>query len=93
MTRTHCKKNRANEVAIVSLTRVGRWFYRHSLDTPAICACAVVPQVNKLYLVLEYCEKGDLMNILHGDARALTCDPMNDMDVWYITRQVGGDHR
>ncbi|CAN0422599.1 unnamed protein product [Ascophyllum nodosum] len=46
------------------------------------------PKVNKLYLVLEYCEKGDLMNILHGDARALTCDPMNDMDVWYITRQI-----
>lgn len=28
------------------------------------------------------------MKILNGDARALTCDPMNDTDVWYIMRQV-----
>lgn len=46
-------------------------------------------QVNKLYLVLEYCKKGDLMNILNGDTRTVTCDPMNDADVWYIMRQVG----
>lgn len=45
-------------------------------------------QVNKLYLVLEYCKKGDLMNILNGDTRTVTCDPMNDADVWYIIRQV-----
>ena len=45
-------------------------------------------QVNKLYLVLEYCKKGDLMNILNGDARTVECDPMNDADVWYIMRQV-----
>lgn len=44
--------------------------------------------MNKLYLVLEFCKKGDLMKILNGDARALTCDPMNDTDVWYIMRQV-----
>ena len=45
-------------------------------------------KVNKLYLVLEYCKKGDLMNILNGDTRTVTCDPMNDTDVWYIMRQV-----
>lgn len=44
--------------------------------------------MNKLYLVLEYCKKGDLMNILNGDTRTVTCDPMNDTDVWYIMRQV-----
>lgn len=46
--------------------------------------------MNKLYLVLEYCKKGDLMNILNGDTRTVTCDPMNDADVWYIMRQVRG---
>ncbi|CAM9447180.1 unnamed protein product, partial [Hapterophycus canaliculatus] len=46
------------------------------------------PKVNKLYLVLEYCKKGDLMNILNGDTRTVTCDPMNDTDVWYIMRQI-----
>ena len=45
-------------------------------------------QVNKLYLVLEYCKKGDLMNILNGDTRTVECDPMNDDDVCYIMRQV-----
>lgn len=48
----------------------------------------VIDKVNKLYLVLEYCKKGDLMNILNGDTRTVTCDPMNDTDVWYIMRQV-----
>lgn len=51
----------------------------------------VCRKVNKLYLVLEYCKKGDLMNILNGDTRTVTCDPMNDTDVWYIMRQV--NHR
>lgn len=31
------------------------------------------------------------MNILNGDTRTVTCDPMNDTDVWYIMRQV--NHR
>jgi hypothetical protein len=46
------------------------------------------PKVNKLYLVLEFMKKGDLMKILNGDARRVVCDPMNDYDVWHCMRQV-----
>lgn len=46
------------------------------------------PRVHKLYLVLEYVRKGDIMNVLRGDARQLTCDAMDDGGVWHIFRQV-----
>jgi hypothetical protein len=46
------------------------------------------PRLNKLYLVLEYMKKGDLMNVLNGDARRVVCDPMDDAGVWHIFRQV-----
>ncbi len=46
------------------------------------------PKLNKLYLVLEYMKKGDLMKILNGDARRVECDPMCIKDVWHIFRQV-----
>ncbi|KAG5185695.1 kinase-like domain-containing protein, partial [Tribonema minus] len=46
------------------------------------------PRVHKLYLVLEYMRKGDIMNVLSGDARRLVCDPMDDLGVWHIFRQV-----
>jgi serine/threonine protein kinase len=46
------------------------------------------PRVHKLYLVLEYMRKGDIMNVLHGDARRLVCDPMDDAGVWHIFRQA-----
>ncbi len=46
------------------------------------------PKLNKLYLVLGYMKKGDLMKILNGDARRVECDPMCIKDVWHIFRQV-----
>ncbi len=46
------------------------------------------PKLNKLYLVLEYMKKGDLMKILNGDARRVECDPMSVKDVWHVFRQV-----
>lgn len=33
------------------------------------------------------------MNILNGDTRTVTCDPMNDADVWYIMRQVNRENK
>jgi hypothetical protein len=39
------------------------------------------PRVNKLYLILEYMKRGDLMQIM-GDK------PMGDNDVWDIMRQI-----
>lgn len=39
------------------------------------------PRVNKLYLVLEYMRRGDLMQIMDGK-------PMDDNDTWDIMRQV-----
>ncbi len=47
------------------------------------------PKLNKVYLVLEYMKKGDLMKILNGDARRVECDPMSIIDVWHVFRQVG----
>ena len=39
------------------------------------------PTVNKLYLIMEYMSRGDLMQIMDGN-------PMDDNDVWDILRQL-----
>ncbi len=46
------------------------------------------PKLNKLYLVLVYMKKGDLMKILNGDARRVECNPMDIKDLWHVFRQV-----
>lgn len=47
------------------------------------------PKVNKLYLVLEYMKRGDLMQMLHGDSKSYRCDCMNERALWHVFRQVG----
>ena len=46
------------------------------------------PRVNKLYLVLEYMKRGDLMHIQKGDPKSYSCQPLGDREVWHIFRQV-----
>ena len=46
------------------------------------------PKVNKMYLVLEYCKKGDLMQMTKGNARTNSCEPLPDIQVWDVMRQV-----
>ncbi|KAJ1457577.1 kinase-like domain-containing protein, partial [Pelagophyceae sp. CCMP2097] len=47
------------------------------------------PKVNKLYLVLEYMKRGDLMQLLNGNSKAYTCEPMSERALWHVFRQVG----
>lgn len=47
------------------------------------------PNVNKLYLVLEYMKCGDLMQMLNGDSKSYICDCMNERALWHVFRQVG----
>lgn len=44
--------------------------------------------MNKLYLVLEYMRRGDLMHVLKGDQSKNTCQPLGDLEVWRIFRLV-----
>ena len=44
--------------------------------------------MNKLYLVLEYMKRGDLMHVLKGDNSSNTCTPMSDVETWRVFRQV-----
>ena len=46
------------------------------------------PKVNKLYLVLEYMRRGDLMKIQQGDSKAYSCERLGEVDTWRVTRQV-----
>ncbi|GMH90914.1 hypothetical protein TrVE_jg6117 [Triparma verrucosa] len=46
------------------------------------------PKVNKLYLVLQYCKNGDLMQMTKGNARTNSCNPLTDLQVWDVTRQI-----
>lgn len=51
------------------------------------------PKVNKLYLVLEYMKKGDLLNVLKkqnnsGSGNKDSIEPMSDRQLWNIFRQV-----
>lgn len=50
------------------------------------------PKVNKLYLVLEYMKRGDLMQMLQGDSsnknKKYECDPMNERALSNVFRQV-----
>jgi len=46
------------------------------------------PKVNKMYLVLEYCKRGDLMQMTKGDARTNSCNILPEFQVWEVTRQV-----
>ena len=51
------------------------------------------PKVNKLYLVLEYMKKGDLLNVLKKQNGSTsngkdTIEPMSDRQLWNIFRQV-----
>ncbi|EGB10262.1 hypothetical protein AURANDRAFT_23116, partial [Aureococcus anophagefferens] len=46
------------------------------------------PKVNKLYLVLEYMKRGDLMQLLRGDAKSYECDAMSERALWHVFRQV-----
>jgi [calcium/calmodulin-dependent protein kinase] kinase len=45
-------------------------------------------KVNKLYLVLEYCKNGDLMQMTKGDARTNSCTPLSDVQIWDVFRQI-----
>ncbi len=45
-------------------------------------------KINKLYLVLEYCKNGDLMQMTKGDARTNSCTPLSDLQVWDVLRQI-----
>ena len=45
-------------------------------------------KVNKLYLVLEYCKNGDLMQMTKGDARTNSCTPLTDLQIWDVFRQI-----
>jgi len=63
------------------------------------------PNVNKMYLILEYMKKGDLINILKGRERrvsdpdvaggskAPTFQPLSDLELWNIFRQVAAGIR
>lgn len=52
------------------------------------------PKVNKLYLVLEYMKKGDLLNVLkkqngnNSSGGKDSIEPMSDRQLWNIFRQV-----
>ena len=46
------------------------------------------PNVNILYLVLEYMKKGDLKHMLQGDNNSTSCQTLSDTDVWIIARHV-----
>lgn len=46
------------------------------------------PVASRIYLVLEYMARGDLLRVLHGDANTSTCQPLGDHGVWAILRQV-----
>ena len=50
------------------------------------------PKVNKLYLVLEYMKKGDLLNVLKkqngSNGSKDSFEPMSDRQLWNIFRQV-----
>lgn len=44
--------------------------------------------MNKLYLVLEYMRRGDLMHVLRGEHSTNTCQALGDLEVWRIFRLV-----
>jgi len=46
------------------------------------------PNVNKLYLVLEYMKGGDLMQLQKGDSKSYSCTPMPDHLVLRVLAQV-----
>ena len=50
------------------------------------------PKVNKMYLLLEYMKRGDLINILkkrnESENNGSEFTPLTDFEVWNITRQV-----
>jgi [calcium/calmodulin-dependent protein kinase] kinase len=46
------------------------------------------PKVNKMYLVLEYCKRGDLMQMTKGNARTNSCNILPEFQVWEVMRQV-----
>lgn len=46
------------------------------------------PNVNKLYLVLEYMKGGDLMQLQRGDSKSYSCNPMPDYLVLRVLAQV-----
>ena len=46
------------------------------------------PKVNKLYLVLEYMKRGDLMQLLRGDAKSYECDAMSERALWHVFRRA-----
>ena len=45
------------------------------------------PKINKLYLILEYMKRGDLMQ-LSRDPKTRRVIPLTDEQVWDVTRQV-----
>jgi len=42
------------------------------------------PKVNKMYLVLEYCKNGDLMQMTKGNARTNSCNILPEFQVWEV---------
>lgn len=56
------------------------------------------PKVNKMYLILEYMKKGDMINVLKsrsGDKSGSESDfqPLSDLELWNIFRQVAAGIR
>lgn len=58
------------------------------------------PKVNKMYLILEYMKKGDMVNVLKsrsGDKSSNETDfnfqPLSDLELWNIFRQVAAGIR
>lgn len=59
------------------------------------------PNVNKMYLILEYMKKGDLINILEknsgadagGTEKVSGFTPLSDLELWNIFRQVAAGIR
>jgi [calcium/calmodulin-dependent protein kinase] kinase len=57
------------------------------------------PKVNKMYLILEYMKKGDMINILktrNGDKASdddFNFQPLSDLELWNIFRQVAAGIR
>ena len=57
------------------------------------------PNVNKMYLILEYMKKGDLINILQknsptgADEMLGGFSPLSDLELWNIFRQVSAGIR
>ena len=88
-----CKEKQSNELfAIKIIKRAGDELDALKMEIAIMkqlrhenCVCLYEvmddPNINKLYLVMEYMKGGDLMKVVNKS-------PMDDSDVWDIARQV-----